>query len=103
MTAYGLDEFSTVITFSVVTTSLFHAITKVSFCSDISLSRSFPPILAYSSNFGIFFRNIRVAAFRHYIETGVYSALHPTGTMGSFRGNESDGTVAEHSSGKCQD
>jgi len=27
MTAYGLDEFSTVITFSVVAMSLFHAIT----------------------------------------------------------------------------
>jgi len=55
MTAYGRDEFSTVITFSVVAMSLFHAITQVSFCSDISLSRSFPQILAYSSNFGIFF------------------------------------------------
>jgi len=70
MTAYGVDEFSTGITFSLVAISLFHAITYVSFCSDISLSRSFPQILAHLAISGLFsfFRNIRVPAFRHYIE-----------------------------------
>jgi len=104
MIAYGLDEFSTVFTFSVVAMSLFHAITYVSFCSDISLSTSFPQILAYSGNFGTSFVIFALLPFvTTSRETGVYSALHPTGTVGSFRGNESDGTVSEHSSGKCQD